>query len=110
MNNQEELQSLVFVVDREGPSIHHHFSVEPIGEKTIREENYVIYPSNTKIYIGATDDVAGEESLKYSVNGSKVSEKIPLSGLQPGNYTIDIEAADALENKTTKTIRFSIEK
>ncbi|RCW32683.1 OmpL47-type beta-barrel domain-containing protein [Marinilabilia salmonicolor] len=110
VNNQEELQSLVFVVDREGPSIHHHFSVEPIGEKTIREENYVIYPSNTKIYIGATDDVAGEESLKYSVNGSKVSEKIPLSGLQPGNYTIDIEAADALENKTTKTIRFSIEK
>lgn len=110
VNNHEDMQSLVFVVDKEGPSIHHHFSVEPIGEKTVRDEQYVIYPSNTKIYIGATDDVAGEESLKYSVNGGKISETIPLSGLQPGNYTIDIEAADALENKTTKTIRFCIEK
>jgi hypothetical protein len=110
VNNQEEMQTLVFVVDEVGPSIHHHFSVEPIGEKIVREEKYVIYPSNTKIYIGATDDVAGEESLKYSVNGEKMTETIPVSGLQPGNYSIDIEAADALENKTTKTIRFSIEK
>ncbi|WP_291862187.1 hypothetical protein [Marinilabilia sp.] len=110
VNNRDELHSLVFVVDEEGPSIHHHFSVEPIGEKIVREEKYIIYPSNTKIYIGATDDVAGEESLKYSVNGDKMAETIPVSGLLPGNYSIDIEATDALKNKTTKTIRFSIEK
>lgn len=110
VNNQEEGKTLEFVVDKEGPSIHHHFSVEPIGEKVVRNEQYVIYPSNTKIYIGATDDVAGEESLKYSVNGAKMSETIPVVGLQPGNYEIDIEATDALKNSTSKTIRFSIEK
>ncbi len=110
VNNEEEGKMLEFVVDKEGPSIHHHFSVEPIGEKVVRNEQYVIYPSNTKIYIGATDDVAGEESLKYSVNGAKMSETIPVAGLQPGNYEIDIEATDALKNSTSKTIRFSIEK
>jgi hypothetical protein len=110
VNNHEDMQSLVFVVDKEGPSIHHHFSVEPIGEKTVRDEQYVIYPSNTKIYIGATDDVAGEESLEYSVNGTKMSKTIPVTGLHPGNYEIYIEAADALKNSTSKTIRFSIEK
>jgi hypothetical protein len=110
VNNREEEQSLVFIVDEQGPSIHHHYSVEPIGEKVVREEKYIIYPSNTKIYIGATDNVAGEESLRYSVNGGKMATTIPVSGLQPGNYEIAIEAADALKNKTTKTIRFSIEK
>jgi hypothetical protein len=110
VNNREDNQSLVFIVDEEGPSIHHHYSVEPIGEKVVREEKYIIYPSNTKIYIGATDNVAGEESLRYSVNGGKMATTIPVSGLQPGNYEIAIEAADALKNITTKTIRFSIEK
>jgi len=110
VNNEEEKQTLEFVVDKEGPSIHHHFSVEPIGEKVVREEKFVIYPSNTKIYIGTTDDVAGEESLKYSVNGAKMSGTIPLTGLQPGNYEIAIEAMDVLKNRTFKNIRFSIEK
>jgi hypothetical protein len=110
VNNREDKQSLAFIVDEEGPFIHHHYSVEPIGEKVVREEKYIIYPSNTKIYIGATDNVAGEESLRYSVNGGKMATTIPVSGLQPGNYEIDIEAVDALKNKTSKTIRFSIEK
>ncbi|MFW6327527.1 MAG: OmpL47-type beta-barrel domain-containing protein, partial [Bacteroidota bacterium] len=98
VNNQEEQHSLDFIIDEEGPSIHHHFSVEPIGEKVVRDEEYIIYPSNTKIYIGATDDVTGEESLKYSVNGGKMETTIPVADMQPGNYEIDIEAVDALKN------------
>lgn len=110
VNNEEEKQSLVFIVDDEAPVIHHHFSVDPIGEKVVRDEKYIIYPSNTKVYIGATDNLAGEESLEYSVNGGKIAKTIPVTGLEPGNYEIDIEAADALENTSAKTIRFAIEK
>ncbi|MGM0375486.1 MAG: OmpL47-type beta-barrel domain-containing protein [Bacteroidota bacterium] len=110
VNNKEEKNEQLFVVDQEAPSVHHHFSVEPIGEKVVRDEKYVIYPSNTKLYIGATDDVTGEESLKYTINDGKTAKTIPVSGFEPGNYEIVIEAEDALNNKTQKTIRFAIEK
>lgn len=110
VNNEEEQQDHLFVVDKEGPAIHHHFSVDPIGEKVVRDEQYVIYPSNTKLYIGATDDVTGEESLQYTINDGKTAKTIPVTGFEPGNYEVEIEAVDALQNKTMKTIRFAIEK
>ncbi|WP_146192270.1 OmpL47-type beta-barrel domain-containing protein [Marinilabilia rubra] len=109
VNNKEALQKLVFVVDNEAPSVHYHFSVEPIGEKVVREEQYVIYPSNTKLYIGATDDVTGEESLKYTINGGTPSGKIPVGGFESGNYEIEIMVSDVLGNETAKRIRFAIE-
>jgi len=109
VNNTAETRKKIFVVDNEAPGIHYHFSVEPIGEKVVRDEKYVIYPSNTKLYIGATDDVTGEESLQYTINDSKTAKTIPVSGFEPGNYEIAIEAKDALQNKTQKTIRFAIE-
>jgi hypothetical protein len=109
VNNIEFLQSLLFIVDNEPPSIHYHYSVEPIGQKEVRDEKYIIYPSNTMLYIGATDDVAGEERLQYSINGEKMKSTIPVVGFAPGNYEISIEAIDALKNKSTETIHFSVE-
>lgn len=110
VSNKEEKKEMTFIMDEDAPEIHHHFSVEPIGKKVVRDEEYVIYPSNTKLYIGATDDTSGEESLQYTINGDKVSSEIPVEGFEPGNYEIAIEAVDALKNKTAKTIRFAIEK
>jgi hypothetical protein len=109
VNNKEASQDLTFVIDNEPPSVHHHFSVEAIGEKVVRGEEYVIYPSNTKLYIGATDDVTGEESLSYTINGGASSGKIPVTGFSPGNYEIKINVSDALGNKTSEILRFAIE-
>jgi hypothetical protein len=86
VNNIEFLQSLLFIVDNEPPSIHYHYSVEPIGQKEVRDEKYIIYPSNTMLYIGATDDVAGEERLQYSINGEKMKSTIPVVVFAHGYY------------------------
>lgn len=109
VNNKEALKDLTFVLDNEPPSVHHHFSVEAIGEKVVRGEEYVIYPSNTKLYIGATDDVTGEESLRYTINGGESSGKIPVVGFAPGNYEIKINVSDALGNEAFEVLRFAIE-
>ncbi|MGQ1890327.1 OmpL47-type beta-barrel domain-containing protein [Thermophagus sp. OGC60D27] len=110
VNNREESRQMVFVMDDEPPVIYYHFSVEPIGKKVVRGEEYVIYPSNTKLYIGATDNTTGEETLRYRINGKETSGVLPIEGFKPDNYEIVIEAADALKNKASKTIRFAIEK
>lgn len=110
VNNAEEPQEMVFVMDDEPPVIYFHFSVEPIGEKVVRGEKFTIYPSNTKLYLGATDNITGEETLQYSINGGIPSNKLPVEGLIPANYEVVIEAVDALQNKAVKTIKFAIEK
>jgi hypothetical protein len=92
------------------PEIHYHYSIPPIGSKTIREEEYEIYPTNTLLYLAATDKESGGEIVEYSINGKPVVSEIPIQNLVPGNYIIKVIAYDVLKNKSEKEIKFSIEK
>jgi hypothetical protein len=110
VNNAEEKKKCSFFVDNIAPEIYYHFSVKAIGEKKVREDKYDIYPSNTMLYIAATDNASGGEKIEYRINGKKeVQTIIPVKGFVPGNYEIEIVAYDVLKNKSTKTIRFAIE-
>lgn len=109
VNNSEEVKSKSFIVDNIAPEIHYNFSVKAIGEKSVRDENYTIYPSNVMLYIAATDNASGVERIEYKINGKPVQSVIPVKGFVPGNYDIEISAFDVLKNKTTQTVRFSIE-
>lgn len=109
VNNAEGENKKSFFVDNIAPVIRYNFSVKAIGEKTVRGETYTIYPSNTMLYIAATDNASGGESIQYKINGKAVPSVIPIKGFVPGNYEIEISANDVLKNKSTVVVRFSIE-
>jgi len=110
VNNAEVTKKYSFYVDNIPPEIYFHFSVKAIGEKTIRGDKYDIYPSNTMLYIAATDNAAGGEKIEYRINGKKeVLTAIPVKGFAPGNYEIEIVAYDVLKNRSSQIVHFSIE-
>lgn len=109
VNNQETEQKMVVFTDNEAPKIHYHFSVESIGNKIVRDENYTIYPTNVMLYIAATDSRSGGEKIEYSVNGGPLLTANPIKSLSPGNYLIEVYAYDVLGNKSKETIKFAIE-
>ena len=109
VNNTEELKKASFFIDNIAQQIYYHFSVTAIGKKTVREENYDIYPSNVMLYIAATDKASGGEKIEYSINGKEKQSVIPLKSFAPGNYEIEINAYDILKNKSTQVVRFAIE-
>lgn len=109
VNNEEEAQQLNVYVDKEAPEIYPHFSVESIGTKIVRGEKYMIYPSNSKLYIGATDKACGTDYINYSINGEELKSQVPIKQFDSGNYSIEIHAYDHLNNESVKTIKFAIE-
>ncbi|MFW6099864.1 MAG: OmpL47-type beta-barrel domain-containing protein [Bacteroidota bacterium] len=109
VNNQEEASELKVYVDNEAPHIYPRFSVEPIGTKVVRGEKYEIYPSNAKLYIGATDKACGTDYITYKINGGDAESELPIKQFDPGNYSVEIYAYDHLNNKSVKTIKFAIE-
>lgn len=110
VNNTEKEKSISFVVDNTPPSIYHHFSVDAIGSKQVRNENLTIYPSNAVLYLAATDNLSGNKRISYKINGGIEQNKMPISGLQPGNYEIEIVCLDELNNRNSEKIKFAIEK
>jgi hypothetical protein len=109
VNNTEAANKKSFIVDNVAPEIHYNFSVKAIGEKTVRNESYTIYPSNVMLYIAATDNASGVDRIEYKINGKPAQSIIPVKGFIPGNYDIEIIAYDVLKNRTSQIVRFSIE-
>lgn len=109
VNNTENANKKSFIVDNIAPEIHYNFSVKAIGEKTVRDQSYTIYPSNAMLYIAATDNASGVDRIEYKINGKPALSVLPVKGFVPGNYDIEINAYDVLKNKTTQIVRFSIE-
>ncbi len=109
LNNKEEVISQELLLDNLPPVIHHHFSVESIGNKTVRDEVYTIYPTNVMLYIAATDASSGGERIEYTINEGSLLKANPVKGLGSGNYLIEVNAYDVLGNKSIKKIKFAIE-
>jgi hypothetical protein len=110
VNNEETYKEKAFYVDNTAPEIHYNFSVKAIGEKQVRDEKYTIYPSNVMLYVAATDNASGGEKIEYKINGKPLPmSAIPIKGLMPGNYVIEVTAWDVLKNITRENIKFAIE-
>ena len=115
VNNVEKTKKSSCLVDNYPPKIYINFSIEPIDIKDVNGEKLNVYPTYSKIYIGATDKYSGTESIFLSINGGPkfryISAKdIARRGLirKPGTYTVTVEAVDKLGNKSEKTIKFII--
>ncbi len=109
VNNRQEERKVKMFLDSKAPEIYHHFSVKSIGTKTVRDDQYTIYPSNSQLYIASTDMACGTEQLKYRINDGQWKSQIPIPGFDPGNYTVEIKAVDYLGNESTSTVQFAIE-
>lgn len=110
VGNKEEVKTIQVYVDNNAPEIFHHYSSTAIGSKTIREEEYTIYPPDVKLYVAATDKESGGEKITYKINNGPVKSLNPISGFNPGNYTIEITAYDVLGNASKAEVKFAIEK
>lgn len=105
------LINLTFGVDNQGPTIYHHFSVEPISWITENNEKIPVFAKGVKLFLAATDNIAGVDKITYSVNGAKeLVYTSTVDWLKPKTeYAIIIKASDTLGNLTESTIRFKIE-
>ncbi len=109
VNNQELANIAEFVIDNSAPEIKYTFSVESIGIKEIDGVSYDIYPSNTLVYLAATDNAAGVRDIQYSLNGGQLMSKTQIGYFKPGQFEIEVTAKDVLNNETKEVIRFIIQ-
>ena len=109
VGNASEKETVLFI-DNVPPVLNYHFSVDKIGQKTVREKNYLIYPREVQLFLGATDNDAGTDKVYYTINeGSRTSYATPVKGMASGNYSIKVESIDMLGNTDTQIIEFSVE-
>ena len=119
VNNSEQQKQSKCHVDNIPPVIYANFSIEPTGTKSKDGKELNMYPNYTKLYLGATDQKVGTETILYSIDdGPKItysspttldiseSEKFKINKL----YTIKIEATDKLGNSSEKVIEFYVGK
>jgi len=111
VNNKENENRVEFFVDTEPPVIHHHFSIKTTRKakmKTISKD-VEIYPKNTMVYLGATDESSGVKEIKYRINKGKRKTYIDLLPFpNVGEYTIKIKAIDQVGNVKADTLNFII--
>ncbi|MBU8893600.1 MAG: hypothetical protein KOO66_12550 [Bacteroidales bacterium] len=108
VNNKEEIKITEFVIDNLPPQIKHSFSVEPLGKVDIEEITYLTLPSNTIIFLGATDAVSGVKDIKYSINKGEWKSKNIIQYFKPGKYAINIVATDFLGNRSEEEVYVQI--
>ena len=103
-------KSLAIFIDNEPPVLNHQFSVDKIGQKTVREKDYLIYPREVQLFLGATDKDSGTDRVYYSINdGQKTLYTKPIKGFSSNNFEVKVESIDMLGNTDTRILEFSVE-
>lgn len=119
VQNTESVKTSRVHVDNSGPNIFHHFSIDPVGKKTIDGKEVNIYPNYTRLYLGATDEKVGNDRIEYSINGERFSaysdpRTLDISELDKFTsekiYNVDVRAYDKLGNMSEATFQFAIGK
>lgn len=119
VNNQEASKSSKAHVDNTGPEIYHHFSIEPVGTKSVEGKTINVYPNYTRLYLGATDVKVGNDKIEYSINDEPFRaysdpRTLDISELDKFTsekvYKVMVKAADKLGNQSEETFMFAIEK
>ena len=97
-------------VDSEAPEITSIFSVKPYDSEVIDSEKIPILPRQTQIFLAATDDKVGLQSISYAINGQeKQYYNNAISGFGADKiYHIAIEVIDKLGNQSTQSIKFKV--
>ncbi|WP_424963116.1 OmpL47-type beta-barrel domain-containing protein [Ekhidna sp.] len=114
VDNVEYSKSIDLYLDKQGPEIVYNFSNRAIGV----ENGVPVYPSGTRLFLGATDDQSGTNTISYQINDQKevhysspktidISEKRAFKRGQ--SYDVQITTTDLVSNETVEVIAFKIE-
>ncbi len=97
-------------VDSGSPEITSIFSIKPYSSEIIAGEKIPVLPLHTQIFLAATDDKVGLESIFYSINGQeKQRYNKAIDGFSADEiYQIAIEVMDKLGNQSTQSIKFKV--
>lgn len=110
VNNREVTTPALIVVDDTPPEIQAVFSIPAVAEDTMNGEAVPVYPLSTTLFFNGIDDSANLKTLKYRLNGGKVTvydQSIVLK--EAGDYVYEIEAEDNLGNTSQQTIQFKVQ-
>lgn len=113
VGNTELSESIDVYLDTKGPTIIHNFSYQPIAEGEIPT-----YPVGTRLFLGATDDYSGTNTITYKMNdldpvfysSPKTIDISEKRAFKRGNtYVIEVTTTDFVNNVSRKEITFKIE-
>jgi|TARA_B110000879_G_scaffold91271_1_gene125236 hypothetical protein len=114
VNNEEQEKTSNCFVDNIAPEIYNNFSIQPIGNK----KELKVYPNYTRLYLGATDDHVGTESIMYSINDAPLALYSSAQTLDISErnrflkkkvkYTVKVVSKDKLGNTSEKIIEFYV--
>ncbi len=110
VQNREHEQKLSLVVDNTPPELVINFSSAKIGSVNASDGSVLDqYPTNTTMYLAATDASSGAKGLWYTLNDE---EEIPFSSAITfsvvGEQKISLRSTDNVGNETIETLRFLI--
>ena len=118
VNNVEEEKASSVFVDNAAPEIYYNFSIKPIGSKNKGGQALQVYPNYTRLYLGATDDHVGTQTIMYSLNDAPMSlysspQTLDISERnrflkKKIKYTLKIVAKDKLGNTSEQTVEFYV--
>lgn len=114
VDNAEYSKSIDLYLDKKGPEIVFNFSNQPISE----DGGVKVYPAGTRLFLGATDDQSGTNTISYQINNQKavhysspktidISEKKAFKRGQ--SFDVKITTTDLVDNVTIESIKFKIE-
>lgn len=114
VNNEETEKTSTVFVDNNPPVIYYNFSIQPIGDKGGDK----VYPNYTRLYLGATDDHVGTETIEYSINGGAWTLYSSATTLDISErnrflkkkikYEVKVRTKDKLGNASEETINFYV--
>ena len=114
VNNEETEKTSTLFVDNNAPIIYYNFSIQPIGDKGGDK----VYPNYTRLYLGATDDHVGTQTIEYSINGGAWTLYSSATTLDISErnrflkkkikYEVKIRTKDMLGNASEETINFYV--
>ena len=117
VNNQEKEKESHTFVDNSPPVIFHNFSIKAIGTKVKNGKTLNIYPNYTRLYLAATDQHCGTETIKYSMNDEPYYDYSSPYTLDVSEvrrfrknmyHKVNVKATDKLGNESSQEIEFYV--
>lgn len=104
-------ESMLCIVDNEGPEVYNRFSINSNKSKLVEGENVSVYPPHVVLFLSSTDKYAGLDKISYQVNGGTMQPYRSLIENFTKNslYKINVSVIDKLGNENQEEITFYIE-
>ncbi|WP_421763022.1 OmpL47-type beta-barrel domain-containing protein [Ekhidna sp.] len=104
-------ESMICMVDNEGPEVFNRFSINSNKTKIIEGETVNVYPPHVVLFLSSTDKGAGLDKISYQVNGGTMLPYRSLIENFKKNrlYRINVLVLDKLGNENQEEIAFYIE-